>query len=404
MNLAILIGSVVLMFVGWGATYVIVVALKPIAQEFGWPRAVPSLAISFQFIGSGVGGIIMGLLLDRTDMGKPALVGTLMISGGALAASTITAAWELQLIYAVMIGVFGVGSLSAPLLANIIHWFEHKKGMAVGVVASGQALAGIIWPPIFGLTMTELGWRGTFFWFGIAAFCLMLPICFFIGRTPPEAEAKGAAKTAGQSGQQAIGPERKLAPNAMQITLCIAIVGCCIAMSLPLAHLVSHATDLGIPVFHAVQIMSLMLATTFLTRCIGVGMLSDRFGGLRALVTFSIVQAGSLALLATVDGLVALYVVAAVFGFGYGGIFPVYAVIVREHLPIMQVGRRTGLVFMFGATGMGIGSWMGGQLYDMTGSYVSAFMIGVGFNLFNLAVIAFLTFRTGRNIRAAVAA
>jgi MFS family permease len=341
----------------------------------------------------------MGMLLDRSDMGKPALVGTLMISGGALAASVITTAWQLHIIYALMIGVFGVGSLSAPLLANIIRWFEHRKGMAVGVVTSGQALAGIIWTPIFGWTISEMGWRDTFFWYGIAAFCLMLPICLFIGRTPPELERPESSATAGPPRRRTAGPERKLAPRAMQISLCIAIVGCCIAMSLPLTHLVSHATDLGIPINHAVQIMSLMLATTFLTRCVGVGLLSDNFGGLRALIAFSAIQASSLALLTVVDGLVALYVVAALFGFGYGGIFPVYAVIVREHLPIMQVGRRTGLVFLFGATGMGVGSWMGGQLYDMTGSYVSAFLIGVGFNLFNIALIAILTLRTGRNFR-----
>ncbi|MEE2968529.1 MAG: MFS transporter [Pseudomonadota bacterium] len=392
------------MFVGWGATYVIVVALKPIAQEFGWPRAVPSLAISFQFVGSGIGGILMGLLLDKTDMGKPALVGTLMISGGALAASAITAAWQLHIIYALMIGVFGVGSLSAPLLANIVRWFEFRKGMAVGVVTSGQALAGIIWTPIFGWTISEMGWRDTFFWYGIAAFCLMLPICLFIGRSPPKTEQPAVRAPSGALPAQAIGPERKLATNFMQISLCIAIVGCCIAMSLPLAHLVSHATDLGIPINHAVQIMSLMLATTFLTRFFAVGLLSDSFGGLRALIAFSVVQAVSLALLTVVDGMVALYVVAAIFGFGYGGIFPVYAVIVREHLPIMEVGRRTGLVFFFGATGMGIGSWMGGQLYDMTGSYVSAFLIGVAFNVFNLVLIAALTFRTGRNIRQAAIA
>ena len=388
------------MFVGWGATYIVVVALKPIAQEFGWPRAGPSLAISLQFIGSGIGGIVMGMLLDRTDMGKPALIGTLMISGGALAASALDAAWQLHIIYALMIGMFGVGSLSAPLLANIVRWFEYRRGMAIGVVTSGQALAGIIWPPIFGLTVSEWGWRDTFFWFGVAAFCLMLPVCFFIGRAPPEVEPPDIPASTGATRPARVGPERKLAPKAMQVSLCIAIVGCCIAMSLPLAHLVSHVTDLGIPVFHAVQIMSLMLATTFLTRCVAVGLLSDRFGGLRALIAFSIVQAASLALLAVVDGLVTLYVAAALFGFGYGGIFPVYAVIVREHLPILRVGRNTGLVFLFGATGMGIGSWMGGQLYDMTGSYVFAFLIGVGFNLFNLALIAVLILRTGRNISA----
>lgn len=390
-----LAASVLLMLVGWGASYVIVVSLKSIAQEFGWPRAVPSLAISLQFIGSGFGGIVMGYLLDRTDMGKPALVGAAMIGGGMLTVSVIDAAWQLQLIYGVMIGAFGVGSLSAPLLANIIRWFEHRRGMAVGVVASGQALAGIVWPPILGFTLREFGWRESFFWYGVFALCVMVPLAFIVARKPREPAVGDAGAGARGSARKILAPSRPLRPRNMQIALSCAIVGCCVAMSLPLGHLVSYATDLGHPIRDAVQIMSVMLLTAFLTRTIAVGMLADRFGGLRSLIAFSGIQAVSLAVLATVDGLMALYVSAAIFGFGYGGIFPVYAVIVREHMPALEAGRRTGQVFLFGALGMGLGSWMGGAVFDATGSYVPAFLTGVGFNLANVVLIVMLSMRTG---------
>ncbi len=390
----VLAASVLLMVLGWGASYVIVVSLKSIAQEFGWPRAVPSLAISFLFIGSGFGGVVMGYLLDRTDMGKPALVGAAMIGGGMLTVSVIDAAWQLQLIYGVMIGAFGVGSLSAPLMANIIRWFEHRRGMAVGVVASGQALAGIIWPPILGFTLGEIGWRDSFFWYGVVALCVMVPLAFVVARRPP-APATGVA---GATARKIPAPSRPLRPRNMQIALSCAIVGCCVAMSLPLGHLVSYATDLGHPIRDAVQIMSVMLLTAFLTSSIGVGLLADRFGGLRSLIAFSGLQAASLAAFTAVDGLAALYVVAAIFGLGYGGIFPVYAVIVREHMPARESGQRTGQVYLFGAIGMGLGSWMGGAVFDATGSYVPAFLIGVGFNLANVALIVVLSMRTGSMI------
>ena len=108
----------------------VVVGLKPIAQEFGWPRSVPSLAFSLQFVGSGLGGIIMGHLLDRIGMGKPALLGALSLGAGAIAASYVTQAWQLHLIYGVLIGFLGIGSLAAPLMANITRWYEHRRGMA----------------------------------------------------------------------------------------------------------------------------------------------------------------------------------------------------------------------------------------------------------------------------------
>ena len=107
-----------------------------------------------------------------------------------------------------------------------------------------------------------------------------------------------------------------------------------------------------------------------------VGLLSDRFGGLWALFCFSALQAAMVALLAYADSVFLLYVVGIGFGLGYGGIFPVYAVIIREYMPAQEAGRRTGIVFLFGAVSMGIGSWMGGAI-DEYNSYDLAFLIGV---------------------------
>ena len=79
----VLIGTVTMLLVSGGGMFMIVVALKDIAMEFGWPRAVPSFAFSLQFIGSGFGGIVMGYVLDRFGFGVPALVGAILASAGA---------------------------------------------------------------------------------------------------------------------------------------------------------------------------------------------------------------------------------------------------------------------------------------------------------------------------------
>jgi MFS family permease len=396
----VLIGSVLMALVGWGAGYIVVVALKPIAAEFGWPRAVPSLAFSFQFVGQGVGGVVMGYLLDRAGMLWPALIGSVSIAVGALAASVIDAAWQLYVIYGLVIGLFGVGSLSAPLMANIMRWFEHRRGMAVGIVASGQTLAGILWPPVIAIGLGSVGWRDTYLWYGVLALCLMLPLSLIVGLRPPNpvGRAEGTKSSAApprSSARPMPVPSRTLSPKNMQITLCGAIVGCCVAMALPLAHLVSYVTDLGHPVTNAVEILSVTLFAAFVTRLVVVGLMADRWGGLRSLAAFSGLQAAALALLTAVDGLAALYILAALFGFGYGGIFPVYSVTVREHMPAHEAGRRIGVIFLFGAVAMGFGSWMGGVLFDATGTYTLAFLIGVAFNVVNIAVVAFLLVRTG---------
>ncbi|MDA0651946.1 MAG: MFS transporter [Proteobacteria bacterium] len=365
------------------------------AMEFGWPRAVPSFAFSLQFIGSGFGGIVMGYVLDRYGFGVPALVGTLMVSSGAILVSYIDSAWQLYLIYGFMFGLSGQGSLAAPALANIGRWYDQRRGMAVGIASSGQALAGIVWPPVLGAVLLAVGWRDMFFWFGVFAICSMLPICWVVRKKPPAyvPPDPGAAGKHTDANATAARAQAPLTTPQIQWGLCAAIIGCCVAMALPLGHLLSHVTDLGHPVQDGATVLAVMLTAAFVSRAAILGFLSDRLGALRAMFIFSIVQASMLAMFTVVTSLWALYVVAVLCGLGYGGLFPIYAVATREHLPIHEVGKRTGIVFLFGAVAMGFGSWMGGYLFDLTGSYTLPFLIGVAINATNLVIVALLILR-----------
>lgn len=386
----ILFGSVAMLFISGGGMYLIVVALKEVALEFGWPRAIPSFAFSLQFIGSGIGGVFMGQALDRFGFGVPALIGSVMIGCGAMLVSGIDSAWQLYIIYAVMFGLAGQGSLAAPAMANIARWYDTGRGRAVGIVSSGQALAGIIWPPIFGMVMLAVGWRDMFFWFGLFALCMMLPLCLIVRRKPP-----GFAQTRSGAPSQQQAPARKqpLTNSTIQIQLCCAIFGCCVAMALPLGHLVAFVTDRGYPIQNAVEVLSAMLMAAFISRAVLLGFISDRVGGLRALFIFSIVQGTTLAAFTAIHDLIPLYILAVAFGLGYGGLFPIYSVVIRDHLPIAEIGKRTGIIFLFGAVAMGFGSWMGGYLFDITGGYTLPFLIGAGFNLVNLVIVTQLIYR-----------
>ncbi len=394
-QLLVLAASMMTLLIGSGAMFLVVVALKPIAAEFSWPRAVPSLAFSLQFLGAGFGGFVMGRVLDRYGMGPPALIAAFTIPCGAILLSRFEAAWQLYLIYGLLIGFFGTGALAAPAMANIARWYVRRRGMAVGIVAGGQALAGIVWPPIFVLVMDAHGWRTMALAYGAVALVFLPALAFVLRRRPqlPSGPARTAAVARG--GQRPVAPGSSVSVRALQAALCAAIVGCCVAMGLPLGHLVSYVTDLGHPARNAAEVLSLMLMSAFVSRAVFVGLLSDNIGGLRALFIFSSVQAAMLAAFTLVSGLVDLYVIGILFGLGYGGIFPVYAVAIRELMPLSEAGRRTGLVFLFGALAMGFGSWIGGVLFDATGTYVSAFLLGVAFNLANLVVLAVLIVRIG---------
>ena len=397
---AVVLVSFYLILAGSGGMFLLVVGLKQIAQDFDWPRSVPSLAYSFMFIGAGVGGIVMGYWFDRSGAGPVTLLGTIMIGAGAILTSMIDGRWQLYLIYGVMMGLLGNATMFGPLVVNVMSWFEHRRGFAVGLVAAGQGIAGTIWPPLFRHFNETAGWRETFLWFGVFMLITAVPLNAVLwrrasGKTsepPRPAPSTGVLATAPKPS-----PARSRLSNPMfQTALCFAIVGCCVSMSIPIAHLVAHASDLGHPTVRAAEMLAIALLASTVARLVGGTLVVDRLGGLAALLIFSGAQTAALLLYALVDGLLALYVVSVLFGIGYGGISMCYPVIVREHLPAGESGRRLGVVLLFGATGMAVGGGLAGYMFDQTGSYMSAFLTGAAFNAANLVIVIGLINRTRR--------
>lgn len=390
----VLAASFLTMLVGTGSIHLVVVALKPITAEFDWPRAVLSTAFALQYFGGGVGGILMGAWLDRWGMIGPALLGAVMIGLGAMLTARIDAQWQIYLIYGLMMGLFGRGTLNAPHMANITRWFDRRRGMAVGIVFSGQALGGVLWPPLFDRAIETVGWRETSFWYGVLALVVMLFCAMPMVRRPPEpAEPENPAEPA----EPAV--PSPFPAKSLQVSLSTAIIGCCISMSMPLAHIVAWVSDLGYSSARGAEMLSVILLSAAISSFAGVGPFAERYGGLPTLLAFSLLQALMLALFAVVDNLIALYVVSALFGFGYGGILPSYPVIVREFMPAAESGRRTGVVLMFAGVGMAVGAWFGGIVFDTVGSYAPAFLFGAAFNVLNLAIIGVLVYHARQHTR-----
>ena len=165
----IVFASLTMIVVGQGIQFVLSVSLKPMTADLGWPRQVPSLAYAASMVCAGIGALYLGRLSDRIGMGPVALIGAVMIPSGAVMTSFVTEPWQLYLVFGVMIGLFGNATIFAPLMANTTRWFDRNRGLALGIVASGQSMGGTIWPPIAPVLNVEIGWRGTFLWYGVAA-------------------------------------------------------------------------------------------------------------------------------------------------------------------------------------------------------------------------------------------
>ena len=161
--IAVLVVSTWLVMTANGGMFLLVVSLKQMAGDFGWPRSVPSLAYAFFFAGAGIGGIVMGWWYDRSGAGPVTLLGLTMIGIGAMLVSAVDSRWQLYLVFGVMLGLLGYASIYGPLTINVMRWFRHRPGFAVGVVTAGEGLGGTIWPPVFRyFNETAAGGNGTF--------------------------------------------------------------------------------------------------------------------------------------------------------------------------------------------------------------------------------------------------
>jgi MFS family permease len=218
----------------------------------------------------------------------------------------------------------------------------------------------------------------------------MVPLASLLRQRPPAQHASTMAAEP-QQGDSVLG----LPPNLVLGMLALAIVGCCVAMAMPMVHTVAYCSDLGFRPEHGALMLSLLLACAFMGR-IFWGRLSDRIGGLRTILIGATCQALMLSLYQVVDGVVQLYVLSAAFGLAFGGIVPAYSLAVRDLFPGAEAGWRIGVVYLFGTAGMALGAWLGGYIFDLTADYHMAFLTGVGFNLANLMLIGFLVLRQSR--------
>ena len=365
--------------------YAAAVALPAIQADFGADRSGASLPYASLMIGFGLGGILMGRLSDRFGVMVPVLVCATGLSLGFLAAGNATSLWQFALANGVLIGMLGASAGFAPLVADTSLWFNRRRGIAVAICASGNYLAGAVWPQILQHYFDTVGWRTTFIGVGLFCFASIVPLAFMLRRRPPVL----SPGTSQSLEAKAIGVSRP----ALLLLLCIAGVACCVAMSMPQVHIVAYCGDLGFGAARGAEMLSVMLGFGIVSRLLS-GWICDRIGGLRTLLLGSGLQAVALLLFLPFDSLASLYIVSAMFGLFQGGIVPAYAIIVREYFPPSEAGAKVGLVIMCTLLGMALGGWMSGAVFDLTGSYRAAFLNGIGWNLLNLCIAFFLLRRS----------
>jgi MFS family permease len=382
--------SMILSTIGGVGMWSVVVALPAVQAEFSVARAGASLPFTLTMIGFALGGVLMGRLTDRFGIMLPVMGGAVAIGLGYALASIAGTLWQFALAYGLLIGAFGTAATFAPLLADISHWFERRRGIAVSLCAAGNYFAGAIWPPLVEHLIRGHGWRATHLGIGVFCVATMLPLALLLRGHAP-VRAVGVAAPAGPR-FGTLG----LSPGMLQSLLAAAGLCCCVAMSMPQVHIVAYCGDLGYGVARGAEMLSLMLGFGIISR-VASGFVADRIGGMPTMLIGSAMQMTALTLYLMMDGLTSLYVISALFGLFQGGLVPSYAIVIRECFPAREAGGRVGIVMMMTLLGMALGGWMSGEIYDLTGSYSAAFANGVAWNGVNLAIVVFLLLRVRRS-------
>lgn len=356
-----LVATLGLMTVGSSAMYVVAVVLPAVQAEFAVGRSEASVPYTMLMIGFGFGGILMGRLADRFGVTVPLFIGAAGLGLGFLAAALAPNIWLFALAHGIGLGLFGCSATFAPLVADTSLWFVRRRGIAVGICASGNYLAGAVWPPIVQHLVETQGWRTAY---GVLAVvcAVTLPLLALALRPRPPAAVAGVSPQAAATSTGQAGPAQPfgLSPGRAQALLCVAGLACCVAMSMPQVHIVAYCGDLGYGAARGAQMLSLMLAFGIASRLIS-GLICDRIGGLRTLLLGSVLQGVALLLFIPFDSMTSLFIISALFGLFQGGIVPSYAIIVREHFPPAEAGARVGTVLMFTMLGMALGAGSRGR-------------------------------------------
>jgi MFS family permease len=367
-----------------GALFSLPVLLRPIAQDTGWSTTGISSAMTFAFVALALGSIAWGNLSDRFGPRIVVLAGSLLMTTGLALASLATSLAAFQLLFGVIVGA-SAAAIFAPMMACVTGWFDTRRSLAVSLVSAGMGMAPMTMSPLAAWLVGIHGWRTSLQIIAALVVAVMVPVAFLVRRPPALANAAIAAPGSAHEPALSIGQALRSAPF---LILVLTSFLSCATHSGPIFHTVSYAVTCGIPLMAAVSIYSLEGLAGMGGRLV-FGLLGDRFGAARVLVLALLAQAVVALGYVYARELSTFYTVAALFGFTYAGVMPLFAVIARENFPLRMMGTVIGGTTMASSLGMALGPVVGGLIYDSFASYawlfIGAFSLGLGAFLAALA-------------------
>jgi MFS family permease len=362
-----------------GAMMSLAVFLQPITQATGWTRAGVSSAMTLNFLIMGAAGFAWGAVNDRFGTRPVVLAGAVLLGLGLVLASRAASQTQFLLAYGVVVGL-SAGSFIVPMMTAVSAWLPNRRSLAVSLVSAGIGVAPMTVSPFAAWLLANTDWRSAQLTIGLAVWVLLIPAALFVRRTP-RAEMDSRSNATGEP-PMAVGAALRSTPF---IVLAATFFACCATHAGPIFHTISYAMVCGISSIAAVSIYSLEGLAGLGGRIV-FGLAGDRFGARRVLMAGLLIQAFAAGSFMFAQRLGEFYAVAAVFGFAYGGVMPLYAVLARDYFGQQIMGTVLGAAAMVSSLGMAIGPWIGGWLFDSFGSYAPMYIYSFAIGLAAVAI------------------
>jgi MFS family permease len=364
------------LLIAFGLTTTVSILIKPFEAEFGWSRSDISYAYSLLSAGAALGGLVVGWTFDRVDSRIIVAFGSVVMAAGLLVLSFSSTLRLVHVVY-LAIGVAGFACFYTPCIAIVGLWFDKGRGLAMGFVTAGGAIGQGVTPLLLQPMINVYGWRTTCAFLAAALLVVFAPIMLLV-RKPDELATTALAEVA---------DPLPLPPAVSIAWLSLAAVFCCASMAVPLVHLIPLLLDRGESIAVSGSLMFVAMLAASVGRIV-IGMICDRIGALGGYVLAVLLQSITVYWFVPLQSHATLYLLAATFGFGFGGVMTALVLCVRASVPARMAGFGMALVGTLAWAGMGFGGYQGAYCYDLTGSYSTSFLSAALAGAANLLIVA----------------
>lgn len=381
--------SMLVAFVISGARMSFSPSFKPMLLDYDTNRGLLSLAMSINQLFYGLAGPVTGWLTDRYGARTIILISALITAVGLVGTSLAPNLWVLYIAYGVFTGFGFSGTTTIPFSALITRWFRRKSGLALGVSTTGTPIGHMFIVPIATYVILGWGWRYAYAIVGAVIALVIAPLAWRLVKGDPkelgllpdgDVNPPAVGATLAGAGGTTLMPSQNLA-QAMRTRpywlLCIGWFTCGFVGFMVSTHLVPFATDVGMGLMEAALVLSLMGAFSAIGS-LGSGALSDWIGRKNPLtaIYFTRFLAFPLIMLPAVSSNhILVYLFAMVFGIGMLATLPLASTLVREIYGQQSMGVILGTILLVHQIGAAMGVYMGGAIFDATGSYFWAFLM-----------------------------